>query len=175
MHARADAQRSARHRERRGHQEPSERHVHVQFLWCGRRIVHMLPQSASPDRSANEVPPRARCAGRMTNAANRSSKSDRYRSLRLQKKPSEENKRARAADIRDVLSCAIQQRGDVKYHLPAGRSTRPTDARTHTDRHARVYRHDYREPAPHAYSGPDRTCSPRFSHIRTIFARRNLI
>ena len=26
----------------------------------------------------------------------------------------------------------------------------------------------YREPAPHAYSGPDRTCSPRFSHIRTI-------
>ena len=29
---------------------------------------------------------------------------------------------------------------------------------------------DYGEVAPHAYSGPGRTCSPRFSHVRTIFA-----
>jgi hypothetical protein len=31
-------------------------------------------------------------------------------------------------------------------------------------------RHGYREPGPHAYSGSGRTCSPRFSHIRIIFA-----
>ena len=38
-----------------------------------------------------------------------------------------------------------------------------------------AYENDYREPAPHAYLGPDRTGSPSFSHIRTIFASRNLI
>ena len=31
-------------------------------------------------------------------------------------------------------------------------------------------RNGYGEVAPHAYSGPGRTCSPRFSHVRTIFA-----